>query len=120
MTKISSIHIGGLVAFSKVPDEEHRRIMLKLWAYGYLSTGTKQGDWELLRKIEIKQAEAESCISSKFLTVSRSEQEKIQEKKKKKRIENNQESHQDTMLGQKILGEQKMLAIEMKKKAKKN
>lgn len=118
MTKINAIFSGAMLSVSFGPDEEHRRIIRKLMAYGYRSTGSKSGDRELLRKIELKQAEMENCVSSKYLTVSKAEQEKIQEKKKEKRIENNPELYQQTMQGQQILGEQIMLAIEMKKKAK--
>ena len=64
-----------------------------------------------------KQVQMENCLSSKYLTVSRTEQEKIQEEKKEKKIENNPDIAQNTMQGQQALGEQIMLAIEMKKKA---
>ena len=87
-------------------------------AYGYRPTGNKNADKALLRKIELKIAKTENCVSSKFLTVTVSEQEKIQEKKKENRIETNPELYQNTMKGQKLLGEQIMLAIEMKKKTK--
>ena len=116
MTKINPIFSGAMLSVSFGPDEEHKRIMRKLMAYGYRSTGSKSGDRELLRKIELKQAEMETCVSSKFITISRTEQEKIQEKKKEKRVENNPELYQQTMQGQQILGEQIMLAIEMKNK----
>ena len=119
MTNINRILSSGLLHLSFGPDEEHRRIMRKLMAYGYRSTGSKSGDKELLRKIELKLAEMENCVSDKFITVTRTEQEKIQEKKKEKRVENNPELFQNTMQGQKLLGEQIMLAIEMSKKPKK-
>ena len=116
MTKINPI-MSGMLSVSFGPDEEHKRIMRKLMAYGYRTTGSKSGDKELLRRIELKQVEMENCVSSKYLTVSRSEQEKIQEEKKEKKIENNPDIAQNTMQGQQALGEQIMLAIEMKKKA---
>lgn len=119
MTKINPIHGGGMVSFSRVPDAEHRKIMRKLMAYGITPTGNKAADIELLRKIELKQAKMENCVSSKFLTVTKNEQEKIQEEKKEKKVENSPEIYQDTMKGQKLLGEQIMLAIEMQKKANK-
>ena len=118
MTKINPI-ISGMLSVSFGPDAEHKRIIRKLMAYGYRSTGSKSGDKELLRRIELKQVEMENCVSSKYLTVSKREQEKIQEKKKEKRFENNPEQEQNTMKGQKILGEQLMIAIEMKKKKEK-
>ena len=114
--KINPVFSGAMLSVSFGPDEEHRRIMRKLMAYGYRSTGSKSGDRELLRKIELKQVEMENCVSSKYLTVSRTEQEKILEDKKEKKVENNPELYQQTMQGQQILGEQIMLAIEMKKK----
>lgn len=106
-----------MVSLAHIPDEEHRRIMRKLMAYGYRPTGNKNADKALLRKIELKIAKTEGCVSSKFLTVTKSEQEKFQEKKKEERVEANPELYQNTMQGQKILGEQIMLAIEMKKKS---
>ncbi len=115
MTKINRI-VSGMLRVSFAPDEEHKRIMRKLRAYGYRSTGSKSGDKELLRRIELKQVQMENCVSSKFLTVSRTEQEKIQEEKKEKKVENNPDIAQNSMQGQQILGEQIMLAIEMKKK----
>ena len=117
MTKINPIINSGIINIAHYPDAEHRRIMRKLMAYGYTPTGNKSADTELLRRIELKQAEMENCISSRFLTVSNAEQEKIQEKKNEKRIENSPENYQNTMQGQKLLGEQIMLAIEMKRKA---
>ena len=117
MTKINPIINSGMISVSHFPDAEHRAIMRKLMAYGYTPTGNKSADKELLRRIELKQAEMENCTSSRFLTVSIAEQEKIQEKKKDKRIENNPELYQETTQGQQILGEQIMLAIEMKKKS---
>ena len=118
MTKINAIFSGAMLSISLGPDEEHKRIIRKLKAYGYRSTGSKSRDKELLRRIELEQAKKENSVSSKFLTVSKAKQEKIQEKKKEKRIENNPELYQQTMQGQQILGEQIMLAIEMKKKTK--
>ena len=118
--KINSVNKSAMLSVSFGPDAEHRRIMRKLMAYGYQPTGNKAADKALLRKIELKQAKMENCVSSKFLTVTRTEQEKIQEEKKEKRIENNPEIYQNMMQGQKILGEQIMLAIEMKKIADEN
>ena len=115
MTKINPI-MSGMLSISFGPDEEHKRIIRKLMAYGYRSTGSKSGDKELLRKIELKQVQMENCVNSKYITVSKREQEKIIEKKKEKRLENNPEQAQNTMKGQKILGEQLMIAIEMNKK----
>ena len=80
--KINPVFSGAMLSVSFGPDEEHRRIMRKLMAYGYRSTGSKSGDKELLRRIELKQVEMENCVSSKYLTVSRTEQEKILEDKK--------------------------------------
>lgn len=117
MTKINPIFSSGVLSLAHIPDAEHRRIMRKLMAYGYTPTGNKSADTELLRRIELKQAEMENCVSSRFLTVTKAEQEKIQEKKKDEKLENNLEASQNTMQGQKLLGEQILLAIEMKKRA---
>ena len=95
-------------------DEEEKRIMRKLMQYGITPTGRKSTDKVKLHEIEIKQAQMENCVTSKFLTVTRQEQEKIQTKKKEKRVENNPELYQNSTKGQKILGEQIYLAIKMK------
>ena len=115
MTKINPI-MSGILSVSYGPDAEHRRIIRKLAAYGYRSTGSKSGDIELLRRIELKEVQMENIVSSKYLTVSKQEQEKIIENKKEKRLEKNPEQTQNSMKGQKILGEQLMIAIQMKKK----
>lgn len=96
-------------------DPEHKRIMRKLYEYGIRPTGNKSTDFRILREIELREAQKENTVSSKFLTVSRMEQERIQEKKKEKRIENDPRSHPESAKGQKILGEQILLAIKMKK-----
>ena len=101
-------------------DEEEKRIMAKLYAYGYIPTGDKTTDKATLRRIEIEKAKQEDTVSDKFITVSRMEQEKIQAKKKEKRRENNPELYKDKFEGSKALGEQIMLAIEMKKKKDKS
>ena len=82
--------------------------------YGITPTGNKTADKNKLREIELREAEQESCVSSKFVTVTRSEQEKIQERKKQHRKEVNPEIYQNPTQGQKLLGEQIMLAIKMK------
>lgn len=101
-------------------DEEEKRIMAKLREYGYVPTGDKTTDKATLRRIEIEKAKQEDTVSDKFITVTRMEQEKIQEKKKQKRRENNPELYKDNFQGSKALGEQIMLAIEMKKRKKQN
>ena len=97
-------------------DLEYKKIIRKLMQYGLRPTGNKSIDKERLHKKELEQAQKEPTVSNKFLTVTKAEQEKIQEKKKEKRIEANPELYQHTMEGQRILGQQIMLAIEMKKK----
>lgn len=118
--KIDSTNCSCMVMLALGPDEEHRKIMRKLMAYGITPTGKKSADIALLRQIELKLAKLENCVCGKFLTVSKSEQEKIQKEKKEKRIENNPELALNTMKGQQILGEQVMLAIQMKKDKEKN
>ena len=98
-----------------VADAEHAEIIRRLRKYGIKSTGNKSLDRQILHRLELKDAEKESGITTKFLTVSRGEQEKIQAKKKEKRIEKNPTNYPNSMKGAKILGEQIMLAIKMKK-----
>lgn len=94
-------------------DWEERRIAKKLLSYGIQPTFNKTTDKAKLHEIELKEAKKENCVSNKFITVSPSEQEKIQEKKKEKRKEVNPEQF---MEAQNLLGEQIYLAIQMKQK----
>ena len=108
-----------IVVHSK-PDYEYQRIIRKLMEYGITPTGNKTADRNKLHEIELREAEKENCITSKFVTVTKSEQEKIQERKKEHRKEVNPEQYQNSTKGQKILGEQIMLAIKMKQNKEMN
>ena len=102
------------------PDAEERAIMRRLLSYGITPTGNKSKDKELLHKIEIEEAKRNNYVCGKFLTVTKYEQEKIQEKKKEKKIERNPENYANTAKGAKILGEQIYQVIKMKNKLGKN
>ena len=71
-------------------DSEEKEIMAKLLAYGITPTGNKATDRAKLYQIEYNRAKQEPTVSSnKFLTVSTSEQNKIQEKKQEnKKVSN--------------------------------
>lgn len=97
-------------------DEEYKRIIRKLAQYGMKPTGSKTTDKMRLHERELQDAQKENCITSKFLTVTKAEQEKIQEKKKTKKEENNPDLKPESKKGQQILGEQIYLAIKMKRK----
>ncbi len=97
------------------PDAEEKAIMRRLFAYGVQPTGKKSIDKETLHNIELREAQLRDTITSKFLTVTKSEQEKIQSKKKEKRIECNPEAYPNSQKGAKLLGEQIFQAIKMKK-----
>lgn len=97
------------------PDSEWQRIIDKLWNdFGIRSSGSKSLDKQKLHELELRQAEKESCVTSKFLTVTKAEQEKIQAKKKVKREENKNIPVPENMKGAEILGKQIFLAIQMK------
>ena len=99
-------------------DEEEKRIMRRLLQYGIKPTGQKNIDKPKLHEIELQKAKLEDYVSNKFLTVTKSEQEKIQAKKKEKRKERNPEKYTNSEQAQKVMGEQIYLAIKMKKKKK--
>ena len=102
-------------SISKAPDEEWKRIILRLWyKYGIQSTGSKSADKQKLHELELREMEYETAVTSKFLTVTKSEQEKILKRKKEKRIENNPELYKDITKWAEILGKQVFLAIQMK------
>lgn len=97
-------------------DWEYKAIIRKLAQYGLKPTGNKSSDKMKLRQIELREAQKEESVTSRFLTVGKGEQEKIQEKKQEKQEISNPTPSQDNMLGQQLLGEQLLLAIKMKKK----
>ena len=115
--KITSI--GGFISFSCGIDEEWKRIIRRLKVYGIRSTGSKAKDKEILRSIELKKVQMENIVSSKYITISKGEQEKILAKKKEKKGENNPKLTQSNQHGAKLLGEQLYLAIQMKNKKEK-
>ena len=87
-------------------DYEYMQIIRKLAQYGLRPTGSKSSDKIRLHEVELRQAQKENCITSKFLTVSTKEQEKIQEKKQEKKEETNPEIKENPTKGQEILGQQ--------------
>ena len=110
------------------PDQEHIMIMKKLYAMGNVPSGNKETDKAKLHEIELREAKINPTSQVKFLTVSKLELEKILNKKNENNIGNFQSEMQeqkmnteqamlqDSTLGQKLLGEQLMLVLEMKKK----
>ena len=96
-------------------DEEEKAIMRRLKQYGIKGTGRKSADKAKLHDIELREAQKEDCVTNKFLTVTKGEQEKIQDKKKEKRKEINPEKYPNSEQAQKVMGEQIYLAIKMKK-----
>ena len=117
---MSKMNVGmsGILQFHAGIDYEWQQIIMRLHAYGKHSTGSKSGDIALLHSIEIEKAKLETTVSNKFLTVTREEQEKIQEKKQEKKanVENKQKVPKDDQLGAKLLGEQIYETIKLKKK----
>ena len=96
-------------------DYEYEQIKRKMFQYGLKPSGSKSRDKARLHEVELREAKKENAVSSKFLTVTKSEQEKIQDKKKQKRIDIDPKKYPETTKGQRLLGEQIMLAIKMKK-----
>ncbi len=108
------LSISSYFGYRPKPDAEWQRIINKLWDdYGIRSSGSKGLDKQKLHELELKKAENESCVSNKFLTVSKSEQEKMQAKKKEKKEENEVQKPENSN-GAEILGKQIFLAIQMK------
>ena len=116
--------INGISCFSLASggnDPELIAIMRQLRRYGVVPTGIKSADKATLHRIEIQKAEQESQVTGKFITVSRNEENKIQENKKAKKKENNPDTKKDlekTEKAMKVMGEQIYLAIKMKQKQK--
>ena len=109
------LSIGSYFGFRPKPDAEWQRIIDKLWNdFGIRSSGSKSLDKQKLHELELRQAEQESAVRSKFLTVSKSEQEKIQAKKNSRKAENTPMSYTEPTKGAEILGKQIFQAIQMK------
>ena len=77
----------SMFSFLNLPciDREEQEILRRLLKYGIRGTGNKSIDKAKLHEIELREAQKENTISSKFLTVGKNEQEKIQDKKKEKK-----------------------------------
>ncbi|MBR6126946.1 hypothetical protein IKQ21_04600 [bacterium] len=114
VNKVENINMftGGCIS---VIDREEKEILRRLLMYGIVGTGNKTIDKHMLHEIELREAKKEDTASSKFLTVTKSEQENFQQKKKDERVETNPKAYPDTTKGAEILGEQIYLAIQMKK-----
>lgn len=110
-------------------DEEEKEIMSRLRMYGANPTGDKSIDRAKLRQIEERKAKENNFVSGKFFTVSRNEEEKIQEKKKEQRALGNPDYEKESKKlarmeekkrGAKLLGEQTYLVIQLKSDKKDN
>lgn len=109
------LSIGSYFGFRPKPDAEWQRIIDKLWnEYGIRSSGSKTLDKQILHEQELKEAEKQSAVSNKYLTVSKAEQEKILAKKNEKKAENKPQVNDPSTKGAEILGKQIFIAIQMK------
>ena len=107
--------IGSSFGFTPKPDAEWQRIIDKLWkVYGIRSSGSKALDKQILHEHELQEAQKETTVTNKFLTIDRFELEKIIEKKKSKIAENEPTTNKNISKGAEILGKQIFIAIQMK------
>ena len=112
----SSKSVSSCAGASRI-DEEHKQIIRRLYmVYGIRSTGSKSTDKALLRSKELEEARNSKSVNTSLLTVSVKEQEKIIEKEEEKKAATEIQFNPNEMLGQKLLGEQNMVAINMQKK----
>lgn len=110
---VDSNYTAFYTTTTSAPDSEWQQIIKRLMSeFGIRSSGSKSLDKQKLHELELRKAEQENSVSNKFLTVTKSEQEKIQAKKKAKKAENESQGHSTT--GAEILGCQIYLAIQMK------
>ena len=109
------LSIGSYFGFRPKPDAEWQRIIELLWdKYGIRSSGCKALDKQVLHEHEVRDAEKEASVTTKFLTVTKAEQEKIQAKKKSNNAETEFRTDDDSTKGAELLGKQIFLAIQMK------
>ena len=106
------------ISFIVAEDEEEKRIKRRLYfVYGIIPTGQKSVDKERLRQCELRQFRSEKVVSSFYIALPVSEQKKILEQWKQKKIDAcNNDPDELKRLGAKTKGEQLYLAIQMKKK----
>lgn len=109
------LSIGSNFVFGPKPDAEWQRIIEKLWnEYGIRSSGSKSLDKQKLHELELREAQKQTEIKKKFLTVSENEKEKILAKKNEKKNESELRTCDDSTKGAEILGKQIFQAIQMK------
>ena len=117
MTSVNKIKCYGFYIHPNKLDNEYRRILEKLKEYGMSATGNKEIDKARLNQKEIEKVEKSNSINPELLTVSFDEQVKIQTEKNSKETNNNNNKDNSTnYIGQQLLGEQLMIAINMKTK----
>ena len=103
---------SGILYQSDNIDDEWFSIIKRLKNYGFNSTGSKSGDYALLRKIEIRQIEQNNIVSN-LLTISSSEQQKIQDDKQKVKGEYNNNTDLNLFEAANLLGTQILLTVKM-------
>lgn len=111
--EVNRIGLSLVYCLMKI-DPEYREIVRRLRMYGITPSGDKDSDKARLHNIELQEAEKENEISNKFLTLSKSEKEKILNKKIENLKDKHLENYLDTTKAMEILGQQKFLAIKMK------
>lgn len=113
MLNVNNIHkVCGYVNVNQL-DSEELAIIARLKEYGITPTYNKAIDRSNLREAELREVKTFKSVSNKFLTVSNEEQEEIIAKLHKQNDENDSKVAVDSIMGQKLLGEQIYLAILM-------
>ena len=112
--QINKVKCYGFYINPKNLDYEYKKILKKLKEYGIPSTGNKEIDRTRLRSKEFEKIQENNCIDPEMITISADEQMKILTEIKKNNFEKDSKYQQPDFKGQQILGEQLMLAIEMK------
>lgn len=107
---------NSYIIAASIMDYEARMIAAKLRSYGITPTGNKNKDKAKLHEIELRESKQSDYVTNKLITVSVSEQDKIQNTKKDKQENLNPEKYINYQKAQKILGEQIYIANQMNKK----
>lgn len=113
---IQSIGVSSVSFCSSSVDSEEKEIMRRLLAYGITPTGNKTTDRAKLRQIELEKAKNSNYVIADLFTVSKSEQEQIQNTKKDKRKEIEKCSNNNELNSLDNIGKQIYLAIQLRKK----
>jgi len=110
----AGIYLQSIYQVSSI-DYEWLEIIKRLKKYGVKSTGNKTADYTLLKKLERREAETDSCAPN-LMNIPQPEQTKLKEGKKEAKTENTPENSLNQLENLDLLGSQIFAAVKMNNK----